>query len=56
MTTSNTPEKVYVVRLPNGDLYIAPDARRDHPEAAWIHSRFVAEMVADQVGGKVEVL
>jgi hypothetical protein len=52
-----TNEIIRVVRLKDGTLYVPPDARRDIGErASWIYSRFVAELVAEETGGTVEVV
>lgn len=47
-------ERIWVVRLPSGLLHVASDSRPDNPRRAWIYSRFVSNMVAEQTGGIVE--
>ena len=46
-------EKIYQVLLPGGTFYIPADARPGDPRASWIYSRFVADLLARDVGGTV---
>ena len=43
---------IYGVQLPDGTLYEAPDSTPGR-EAAYIYSRFVADLVAAETGGEV---
>lgn len=44
---------MWQVKLPDGSIWIAEDARSDDLRRSWIYSRSIADMFAEKLGGTV---
>ncbi len=49
-------EKIYRVKLADGTYFVPADSYNNTPTAAYIYSRFVADMFARENNGTVEVI
>lgn len=52
--TERFTDAVYIVRLADGSVYVAPDSFRD--SKGYIYSRYTAADVAIDTGGSVEIV